>query len=866
MKKSLVIVESPAKVKTIHKFLGKNYVVKSSVGHIRDLPKSGGATSSAEKKKAPKRTAGDAAKLKENKLFSRMGIDPLQGWKAQYEIVPGKEKILKGLQDAAKDADIIYLATDLDREGEAIAWHLKEAIGGDESRYQRVTFTEITKKAILAAFEKPGVLNLDRVNAQQARRFLDRVVGYMLSPLLWAKIARGLSAGRVQSVAVRIISEREGEIHAFKPEEFWEVAVATQTKKKEPLVLSVHKFQDQAFSPKTKDDVVRAEALLRAAPYTIEKIERKPTQSKPSAPFITSTLQQAASVRFGFGVKKTMTLAQKLYEAGLITYMRTDSTNLSVDAVTACRAFIETRYGKKYLPEEPLRYSSKKTAQEAHEAIRPTEVETLPQQVVADKDEARLYQLIWEQFVACQMTPAQFDGSTITVRCGDFELRARGKILLFDGFLKVLGRNKKEDDIELPAIAEKEPLALQDVLPTQKFTKPPPRFTEASLVREMEKQGIGRPSTYAAVISTIQERGYVRAEKRRFFSLKMGDIVTARLVENFAELMDYQFTANLEEDLDRIAAGEANWQTVLDNFYASFTKKLESAQSDMRGNPPTLTDIDCPTCHTRKMMLRTARTGVFLSCTGYELPVAERCKGTLNLVPGEEAELLAGEEESEEGNVAEIQAMKRCPLCDKAMDSYLIDDARKIHICGDNPECAGYLLEKGKFRIKGYEGPSIVCDKCGSQMHLKTGRFGKYFGCSTAPDCKNTRKLMRNGEAAPPKSDPIHMRELKCEQSAGYFILRDSAAGIFLASSEFPRSRETRRPQVEDLLRHKTELDPKYKFLLTAATKDPEGNPAVIRFSRKSKAHFITSEVNGKQTDWVLVYRESSKKWEVGQV
>ncbi len=862
MKKALVIVESPAKVKSIQKFLGKNYVVKSSVGHIRDLPKSGGATTSTEKKKkAPKRAPGDAAKAKESKLFSRMGIDPLHSWKAQYEIVPGKEKILKGLQDAAKDADIIYLATDLDREGEAIAWHLKEAIGGADDRYQRVTFTEITKKAILAAFENPGVLNLDRVNAQQARRFLDRVVGYMLSPLLWAKVARGLSAGRVQSVAVRLISEREREIHAFRPEEFWEVAVATQTQKKQPLLLQVHKYQDQAFTPKTKGDVDRAEALLRRAPYSIDKIERKPTQSKPSAPFITSTLQQAASVRFGFGVKKTMTLAQKLYEAGLITYMRTDSTNLSVDAVQACRTFIEAQYGKKYLPEEPIRYASKKTAQEAHEAIRPTEVEMLPQRVEADKDETRLYQLIWEQFVACQMTQAQFDSSTVIVRCGDFELRARGKIMRFDGYLKVLGRSK-EDDVELPAMAEKEPLALQDVLPVQKFTKPPPRFTEASLVREMEKQGIGRPSTYAAVISTIQDRGYARAEKRRFFSLKMGDIVTARLKENFTELMDYQFTANLEEELDRIAAGETSWLAVLDTFYKSFTQKLEVAQDNMRGNPPTATDIDCPECHTRKMMLRTARTGVFLSCSGYELPVAERCKGTLNLVPGEEAELFGSEEESEEGNVAEVQAMKRCPLCDKAMDSYLIDDTRKIHICGDNPECVGYVLEKGKFRIKGYEGPSILCDKCGEQMHLKTGRFGKYFGCTAAPTCKNTRKLMRNGEAAPPKSDPIHMRELKCEQSSGYFILRDSMAGIFLASSEFPRSRETRRPQVEDLLRHKEELDPKYQFLLTAPKKDPDGNPAVIRFSRKTKAHFVTSEVNGKPTDWSLFYQKG--KWAAG--
>jgi len=852
MKKSLVIVESPAKVKSIQKFLGKNYVVKSSVGHIRDLPKSGGATSSANGKK--KKSAGSKTEAtKDSKLFSRMGIDPTHHWKAQYEIVPGKEKILKGLQEAAQDADVIYLATDLDREGEAIAWHLKEAIGGPDSRYKRVTFTEITKKAISAAFEHPSTLNMDRVNAQQARRFLDRVVGYMLSPLLWAKVARGLSAGRVQSVAVRLVSEREQEIHAFKPQEFWEIAANTQTPDKKPLPLQVAKYKDQVFSAKNKDTVDQYVKQLQQAPYTIEKIDRKPTQSKPSAPFITSTLQQAASVRFGFGVKKTMVLAQKLYEGGFITYMRTDSTNLSVDAVEACREYILSKYGKKYLPEEAQRYTSKKTAQEAHEAIRPTDVQTLASTLSLDKDEERLYLMIWEQFVACQMTPAQFDGTTVTVRCGDFELRARGRILLFDGFLKVLGRYKKEEDIELPNLQENTTLQLQEVIPTQKFTRPAPRYTEASLVREMEKQGIGRPSTYVAVVSTIQERGYVRMDRRRFFCLKMGEIVTDRLVENFAQLMEYQFTAKLEEELDRIAAGEANWQQVLDQFYENFTQKLELAQTTMRGNPPTQTDIDCPECKERKMTIRTARTGVFLGCSGYALPPNERCKGTLNLVPGEEAELF-GSEEDEEGSVAEIHAMKRCPICDKAMDAYLIDDTRKIHICGGNPECSGFMVEKGKFRIKGYEGPVVTCDKCGADMHLKTGRFGKYFGCTAAPTCKNTRKLMKNGEAAPPKADPIHMKELKCTQSEGYFILRDSTAGIFLASSEFPRSRETRRPEVADLIRHKSELDPKYAFLLTAPVKDADGNQAVVRYSRKTKEHFVMSEVEGKATDWAMYY------------
>ena len=860
MSKSLVIVESPAKVKTIGKFLGKNFSVKSSVGHIRDLAKSPGGSAPA-RKRSQSISKEEKKELEKQKLIQRMGVNPEKDWEARYEILPGKEKVLKTLKEAAEKAETIYLATDLDREGEAIAWHLREAIGGEKSRYQRVTFTEITKKAVQAAFKQPSELNIDRVNAQQARRFLDRVVGYMLSPLLWQKVARGLSAGRVQSVAVRMISEREQEIHAFKPEEYWEVQ-ACLSKGIHKLRMQVAKVSGQVFRPVTGDETEEHLKALKQGPsYLVRQVEKKPTKSKPSAPYITSTLQQAASVRLGYGVKKTMMLAQQLYEAGHITYMRTDSTNLSKEAVEECRLFVRDLYGREYLPEEANTYTSKKSAQEAHEAIRPTDVRQIPEHLESGlgPDAVKVYELIWRQFVACQMTPARFDSTQIVVHSGSYELRARGRVLRFDGFLRVQPQQKKKGEEEriLPPMEEGENLRLEELQPSQHFTKPPPRFTEASLVRELEKKGVGRPSTYASIISTIQERGYVRLEKRRFFCLKMGGIVTDRLIENFHDLMDYGFTASLEEGLDKIASGDANWHGVLNNFYGEFTSKLDQASERMRPNHPTQTNVRCPECQ-RNMNIRTARTGVFLSCSGYELPPKERCKGTINLIPGEEVEAFAGDDD--EGNVAEIQAKERCPSCDMAMDSYLIDEQRKIHVCGNNPECPGYKLEQGKFRIKGYEGPVIECDKCKADMQLKTGRFGKYFGCTRAPECKNTRKLLRNGEAAPPRAEPIHMPELACVESDGYFVLRDGAAGIFLASSKFPKSRETRKPEVADLLRHRGELDPKYQYLAEAPEQDPDGNPAIIRFSRKSREHYVMSERNGKATGWSLFYERGGWK------
>ncbi|MCG7542800.1 type I DNA topoisomerase [Pseudoalteromonas sp. MM17-2] len=869
MGKSLVIVESPAKAKTINKYLGKDYVVKSSVGHVRDLPTSGSgkakapaAKSPAEvRKMAPEEKAAYKKKRDYQNLVARMGIDPEKGWEPHYEVLPGKEKVVQELKKLAETADEIYLATDLDREGEAIAWHLEEIIGGDKSKYKRVVFNEITKNAIQQAFSTPGELNTDMVQAQQARRFLDRVVGFMVSPLLWQKVARGLSAGRVQSVAVRLLVEREREIKAFIPQEFWDIHADVQAKA-DALRLLVTKEQGKAFKPVNKDQADSAVAQLQSAQYQVTDVEEKPSKSRPSAPFITSTMQQAASTRLGYGVKKTMMLAQRLYEAGYITYMRTDSTNLSQDAIAMCRGYVADNFGDNYLPEKANIYSAKGNAQEAHEAIRPSDVNVLSGHVEGvDADAKKLYELIWRQFVACQMVPAQYDLTTVTVTAGEFELKAKGRVLRFDGWTRVQPAVRKKSDEEqaLPPLSVGDELSLDKLDPQQHFTKPPARYSEASLVKELEKRGIGRPSTYASIIGTIQDRGYVRVENRRFFAEKMGEIVTDRLVENFTELLNYDFTAKMEERLDDIAEGERQWTQVLDNFYADFSEKLaiasgDEAQGGMRQNQMVETDIDCPSCG-RKMGIRTASTGVFLGCTGYNLPPKERCTTTMNLTPGEEA---VNADEVEDVETSTLMQMKRCPKCETAMDSYLIDETRKLHVCGNNPACSGYLIEQGQFKLKGYDGPIIECDKCGADMELKNGRFGKYFGC-TNEDCKNTRKLLKNGEPAPPKEDPVHLPELECEKSDAYFVLRDGAAGIFLAASTFPKSRETRAPKVSELKRFRDRISPKFYYLADAPETDSDGNPAVVRFSRKTKSQYVMTEVDGKATGWKAIYENG--KW-----
>ncbi|ACQ68363.1 DNA topoisomerase I [Candidatus Williamhamiltonella defendens] len=857
MGKSLVIVESPAKAKTINKYLGSHYVVKSSVGHIRDLPKSGSnnkknASEIIKKQKTEKKMFQDH----QSSLIKRMGIDPYHGWKAQYEILSGKEKVVSELKALAAKADHIYLATDLDREGEAIAWHLREVIGGDPQRFSRVIFNEITQNAIQQAFKKPGELNMNRIHAQQARRFMDRVVGYMVSPLLWKKIARGLSAGRVQSVAVRLVVEREREIKAFVPQEYWHLEANLLTPQKIMIPMMVSHFEGEPFKPLNREQTYAAVNDLEDAQYVVLDRKDKPTSSKAGAPFITSTLQQAASTRLGFGVKKTMLMAQRLYEAGHITYMRTDSTHLSQDALSMVRNYIQKHFGNRYLISPAYEYGNKKNAQEAHEAIRPSNVDVFSEQLEDMEPDARkLYQLIWRQFVACQMTPAQYDVTTLIVEAKNYQLRAKGRTLRFDGWTKVMPALRKGDEEEtLPIIAVGTSMHLEKLIPSQHFTKPPGRYSEASLVKELEKRSIGRPSTYATIISTVQERGYVRIENRRFYAEKMGEIVTNRLEENFRELMNYDFTARMENALDQIAQHQAEWKKVLDEFFSEFSEQLNIAEKDpseggMRPNSMVIMDINCPACG-QKMGIRTASTGVFLGCSSYALPPKERCKTTLNLISENEIlNLLDGDE----AETNALRSRRRCEKCETAMDSYLLDTARKLHICGNNPICDGYQMEQGEFRIKGYEGPIVECDKCAHEMHLKVGRFGKYMGC-TNEECKNTRKILRNGEVAPPKENPVPLPELLCEKSDAYFVLRDGAAGLFLAANTFPRSRETRAPRVEELQRFKDRLPEKWHYLVEAPLKDTEGNKTFLRFSRKTKEQYISSEKSGKATGWCAFY------------
>ena len=874
MGKALVIVESPAKAKTINRYLGDRFVVRSSVGHIRDLPVSGSRAKTDPKARAEqaartrKMSPDEKIKYRREKarrdLVQNMGINPAQNWAANYQVLPDKVKVVNELKTLAKSCDEIYLATDLDREGEAIAWHLKEVIGADPDRYHRVVFNEITKQAVQDAFAEPGKLDNDKVDAQQARRFLDRVVGFMLSPLLWAKVARGLSAGRVQSVAVSLLVDREREIRAFVPEEYWEVFANMQSKQGS-VRLEVVKQGDKSFRPTNKAEADEALAILQSEAYTVSGRTDRKTQSGPNPPLITSTLQQAASTRLGFSVKKTMTLAQRLYEAGLITYMRTDSTHLSADALSSCRKFIQSEYGDDYLPETPNFYSSKESAQEAHEAIRPTDAYQNINQLGLERDQERLYSLIHGYFVASQMTKSRFLSSTIKVTCAKFELKAKGRILEFDGWTRALPPMGKQEDEVLPDIPEGEVLTLIELDPEQKFTKPVGRFTEASLVKELEKKGIGRPSTYASIISTIQDRGYVKLINRRFFAQKMGEIVTDRLRENFSDLMDYGFTAEMEATLDQVASGRRNWKEVLDNFYDGFEQKLEAARGQgegktavggMRANLPTETDIKCPACE-RVMQIRTGATGVFLGCSGYALSPKERCTQTINLIPGEDVEEATVDDDHE---ARQLVTVKRCSICQSAMTSFLVDENRKLHVCGNNPDCSGFEVESGEFKLKGYDGPTLECDKCGAEMQLKTGRFGKYFGCSS-DECKNTRKLLRSGEPAPPRADPIPMPDLPCKKVDDFYLLRDGASGLFLAASKFPRNRETRAPLVVEVLSVAEQLDPKHRYLADAPTHDADGNPAQIRFSRKTKEQYVMTEIDGKATGWRGFFREGS--WQI---
>ncbi len=714
MAKALVIVESPAKAKTINKYLGKQYIVKASLGHIKDLPK------------------------------RDLAVDVANGFEPRYEVIEGKKKLIAELKQTAKKVESVYLAADPDREGEAICAHLQEELGDRRNgpRIFRVMFNEITKRAIQKAFEKPGQVNVHLVDAQQARRVLDRLVGYKISPLLWDKVRRGLSAGRVQTVAVRVIVEREREIRAFIPREYWTLDADLNAKKPPVLVARLTRVNDQAAEVASQQQSDEILAALEGAEYTVKSVSNREKKRNPVAPFITSTLQQESSRKLRFSVKRTMMLAQRLYEGveigkegavGLITYMRTDSTRISEDAIRDVRDYITERYGREFLPEGANIYKSKKDAQDAHEAIRPTSMAFAPEVVekYLAEDELKLYRLIWNRFVASQMMPALYDQTTIDIATRgnngvDYTFRTTGSVLKFEGFLKIYQEGKDQPDEEdeemrhkLPAVTEGERLRLKGLRPEQHFTEPPPRYNEATLVKRLEADGVGRPSTYASILSTIQEREYVTKEGGRFIPTELGMVVTDLLLESFDDIFDIKYTARMEEDLDNIEEGKIDWRAAMSEFYERFDRDLKHAEEHMtdikRMEKPT--DLTCEKCG-KPLVIKWGKHGSFIACTGYP-----ECTYTRELTVD-------------------------------------LPDVDKVD-----------LTEQGEEEY---------CENCGRPMVLKKGRFGTFYACTGFPDCKTTKPI-----GGPQKKPDVALEE-KCPQCGNHLVLKTGRFGEFTACSNYP--------------------------------------------------------------------------------
>ena len=673
MSKSLVIVESPAKAKTIKKYLGKDFSVEASSGHLIDLPN------------------------------NKLGVNIEKNFKPEYVVIKNKKKFLDQLEKASKKADNIYLASDPDREGEAIAWHIVDRLKIKDKAY-RVLIYEITEKAVLEAIRNPSRLSRDMFEAQQARRILDRLVGYQVSPLLWKKVRRGLSAGRVQSVALRLVVEREREVENFKPDEYWTIEAELKQLLDDAIsfVAVLSKYDGEKVDIKTEEAANRAVEGLRNETYNVISVEKKERSRSAPPPFITSTLQQEASRKLRFPVKKTMTIAQKLYEgvelgdegpAGLITYMRTDSVRVSEHAINEARGYIGEAYGADFLPEGPNIFKVKKSAQDAHEAIRPTSVIKSPDSVkiYLSEDEFELYKLIWQRFISCQMNPALYDQTTVEIEAGKGLFRATGSVIKFPGFTIVYMEGKeeeeeakeKEEEKRLPDLSEGEDLKLIALEGKQHFTQPPPRFTESALVKELEERGIGRPSTYATILSTIQDREYVIKEKNRLKPTLLGCAITDLLIEGFPEVMDVQFTAEMEEKLDEVEEGSVNWVELLNAFYKGFGKRLEQAEVSMRslrreGMP---TELDCEQCG-GQMIIKWGKRGEFLSCSKYP-----ECKNAKQIEYGEDGEIR--------------------------------------------------IKEKKEPEIR----HDILCDLCGKPMVVRKSRYGKFLGCTSYPECKGIKRL-----------------------------------------------------------------------------------------------------------------------------
>ena len=722
MSKSLVIVESPAKAKTINKYLGPDFLVKASMGHVMDLPK------------------------------KELGVDVEHGFRPTYISIPTRKEVIAELKSAATKATAVYLAADPDREGEAICQHLRDLLNSSKRKFYRVLFNEITRDAVKEAFEHPKEIDAHLVDAQQARRILDRLVGYQVSPLLWDKVKRGISAGRVQTVALRLIVEREREIQAFHKKEYWTITAHVEGKKPPVFEARLAKYQGKDIEIPDQATADQVTAAIKAANLVVQSVTTKEKRKFPVPPFITSKLQQEAVRKLRFYAKKTMMVAQHLYEGieigtegavGLITYMRTDSTRVSEGALTAVRGYIQRTFGNDYLPAEAIHYRSKKGAQDAHEAIRPTDVLRTPDSLrkVLGPDEFKLYKLIWQRFVASQMTPAVFDQTTIDIAAGDYTLRATGSVEKFNGFRAVYeeGKDEKvemEEDEELkhrlPQVAEGEHLKLHQLLPEQHFTEPPPRFNEATLVKALEEKGIGRPSTYASILSVIMNREYVEKNQGRFYPTELGMLVNDMLVKNFKDIFDVAYTARMEEELDEVEEGKLSWTDALDEFYRKFQKDLRVAEREMadikgEGIP---TDVKCEKCG-KPMVIRLGRNGQFLACTGYP-----DCDGTSDLPP----ELAA-----------------------------------KYSSAAPPPP----------------EVPAENCEKCGKPMIVKRGRFGYFVACTGYPECKSTKKIvMKEGNATVVGDQPL---EEKCPECGNHLVIKHGRFGQFTACSNYPKCKYVKR-------------------------------------------------------------------------
>ena len=712
MTKNLLIVESPTKARTLKKYLGTDYQIMASVGHIKDLPN------------------------------SKLGVDTENDFTPEYVTIKGKGKILSGLKKASKGADTIYLAPDPDREGEAIAWHIAQELGTGEKKIFRVLFNELTGKAIKEALSSPQNLNQDRFESQQTRRILDRLVGYQISPLLWSKVRRGLSAGRVQSVALRMICEREREIHAFQPQEYWSLTAHLQSEEPPPFKARLFKYNNEKADLKNEEQTQAVVAQLKVGTFEVEKVARKKKKKNSPPPFTTSLLQQEAYKKLHFPAKKTMSIAQNLYEGielggkgqiGLITYMRTDSFRISSEAVSEAREFINKAFGHDYLPEKPNTFRSRKGAQEAHEAIRPTSVILSPEEVAVflTKDQLALYTLIWKRFLACQMNPAIMEQTQADIVSGPALFRATGSVVIFKGFtalyeesLSESETSKNKEDI-LPPLKKGQALKLIELEPAQHFTQPPHRFTEATLIKALEENGIGRPSTYASILGNIHEREYVSLTKGRFSPTELGFLVTDLLVKSFPEILDIAFTAQMESNLDRIERGEVKWTKILDSFYRSFGKDLEMAKKKMKGE--VMTDLPCPECQ-KPLAIKSGRNGLFLGCSGFP-----ECKYTNNF------------SRDEKGNI----------------------------VVESSPDLG---KEEG------------TCEVCGRPMVVKSGKFGTFLACSGYPECKQTRAWVK-GEEAVSEGKRI---EATCKKCGGTMVVRQSRTGQkFLACENYPRCRHT---------------------------------------------------------------------------